>query len=122
MEQRVTLELAESAMQSAREVADRTHRRLEDVLVEWIDRAAAELPVNALPDDQVLALADMQMDAAQNDELSDLLHENQVGTLSDAQRRRLNGLMQVYRQGWVRKAQALHVAVERGLRAPLNQQ
>jgi hypothetical protein len=36
------------------------------------------------------------------------------------QRQRLDELMQVYRHGWVRKAQALQVAVQRGLRPPLN--
>ena len=120
MSEVVTLELPEEAIRSAREVAARTHGRLEDVLVEWINRAAAELPVDVLPDEQVLASADMQMDAAQNDELSELLTLNREGTLSAAQRQRLDTLMHEYRQEWVRKAQAIKVAVDRGLRSPLS--
>lgn len=37
MSEIVTLELPEEVARSAREVAARIHRRLEDVLVEWID-------------------------------------------------------------------------------------
>ena len=99
MAELVTLELPEQVVRSAREIATRTHRPLEEVLVEWIDRAAAELPVDALGDEQVLALADMQLDAAQNDELSDLLCQNQAGTISEEQRRHLQELMHAYRRG-----------------------
>lgn len=116
----VTLELPEEVARSAKEVAARMHRRLEDVLVEWIDRTVAELPVESLPDDQVLTLCDMQMDAEQQGELGGLLTRNREGLLSDAERARLDELMRIYRRGLVRKAQALKVAVERGLRPPLN--
>lgn len=116
----VTLELPEELALRAKEVAVYTHRRLEEVLMEWIDRAAIELPVESLPDDQVLALCDMQMDVEQQDELSYLLTRNREGLLSDAEHSRLDELMQIYRRGLVRKAQALKAAVERGLRPPLN--
>lgn len=86
MSEIVTLELPPHIAESAKAVALRTHRRLEDVLVEWMDQAAAELPDDSLPDDQVLALCDMQMSPAQNDELSELLGEQQGGALDDAQR------------------------------------
>lgn len=120
MNEIVTLEIPEKLAFRAREVATRTHRRLEDVLVEWIDRVVAELPVESLPDDQVLALCDMQMDTEQQEELGDLLSRNREGLLGDAERTRLDDLMQIYRRGLVRKAQALKVAVGRGLRPPLN--
>ena len=77
-------------------------------------------PVESLPDDQVLALCDTQMDAEQQEELGDLLTRNREGLLSSTERTRLDELMQTYRHGLVRKAQALKVAVERGLRPPLN--
>lgn len=116
----VILQLPEEAIHSAKEVAARTQRRLEDVLVEWIDQAAAEVPVELLPDQQVLALCDMQMDREQQEELSDLLARNREGVLDQQERARLDELMQIYRHGLVRKAEALKVAVERGLRPPLN--
>jgi hypothetical protein len=120
MSEIVTLELPDEVARSAREVAARTHRRLEDVLIEWLDRTSAELPVETLPDDQVLALCDMQMDTARQVELSDLLARNREGALADTERQRLDELMLVYRRGTVRKAQAFKVAVERGLHPPLN--
>ncbi|WP_129676076.1 hypothetical protein [Candidatus Chloroploca sp. Khr17] len=70
MSELVTLALPEPLVESARAVAARTQRRVEDVLVEWLDRAAAEVPVVLLPDDQVLALRDLEMDAAAQAELS----------------------------------------------------
>jgi hypothetical protein len=60
------------------------------------------------------------MDANQNEELSDLLIRNQEEQLIETERQRLDDLMRIYRVGLVRKAQALKVAVERGLRPPLD--
>jgi hypothetical protein len=65
----VTLELPETLAQRAKEIAALTNQRLEDVLVEWIDRASTELPVESLPDDWVLALCDMQMEPEQQEAL-----------------------------------------------------
>lgn len=116
----VTLQLPETLAQRAKEIAAFTHRRLEDVLVEWIDRAITELPLESLPDEQVLALCDMQMESEQQELFSDLLARNQEGQLNDTEVSQLDELMQVYRQGLVRKARALKVAVERGLKTALN--
>ena len=116
----VTLQLPETRAQRAKEIAAFTHRRLEDVLVEWIDRAITELPLESLPDEQVLALCEMQMESEQQELFSDLLARNQEGQLSDTEVSQLDELMQVYRCGLVRKARALKVAVERGLKPALN--
>lgn len=116
----VTLELPANLAMRARETATRTHRRIEDVVIDWIERIAAEPPVEALPDDQVLALCDMQMKAEQQEELGDLLARNREQALSSAEQARLDELLRIYRRGLVRKAQAIQVAVERGLRPPLN--
>ncbi|OGO39930.1 MAG: hypothetical protein A2Z04_07255 [Chloroflexi bacterium RBG_16_57_9] len=116
----VTIEIPEKVAHQAREVAAHTQRRLEDVLVEWIDHAVSELPVESLPDDQLLALCDIQLEAEQQEELSELLARNREGLLQDEERPLLDELMQIYRRGLVRKARALKVAVERGLRASLN--
>jgi Uma2 family endonuclease len=61
MSERLRLELPDTLVRSARAVATQTNRRLEEVLLEWLDRAAAEIPVDQLPDDQVLTLRDLQM-------------------------------------------------------------
>ena len=120
MSEIVTLELPDVLVQSARSVADRTHRRIEDVLVEWLGRAVTDVPIDALPDDQVLALGELQMSEREQAELSDLLAGQREGTLDGVERARLAALMESYRRGMVRKAQALQVAVARGLRPPLD--
>lgn len=119
MSETVTLELPEELARRARAVAAQTSRRFEDVLVEWMCRAGVEPPVEALPDHEVLELCDSQMPPDQQEELSDLLEGNREGTLKDSERVRLEELMQVYRRGLIRKAQALQVAVSRGLRPRL---
>ena len=121
MSQFVTLELPDKVAYRAQEIAARTQRRLEDVLVEWLDQALAEPPVEALADDEVLALCELQMAPQQNDELSELLARSREGAFEAGDQRRLDELMQVYRRGLVRKAQAIKVAVERGLRSPLTE-
>lgn len=119
MSEQVTLDLPNELARNAREVAERTHRRVEDVLLEWLGRAAKEIPVEELPDEQVLVLADTQLSNEQQIELSNLLTHQREGALDDSGRARLDALMSVYRRGMVRKAQALQVAVSRGLRPAL---
>ncbi len=115
----ITLELPEPLARQAKEIAALTHRRLEDVLIEWIDRAITDLPIESLPDAQVLDLCDNQLPQEQQITLSDLLARNQEGQLSEPDRQQLDKLMQIYRSGLVRKARALQVAVSRGLRNSL---
>jgi len=117
----VKLNIPDEVADRAREVADATQRRVEDVLVEWLDRASTDVPVESLSNEQVLELCDIQMSRKQQRELSALLEKNRESELDDAGRARLDDLMTVYRQGLVRKSEALRVAVERGLRPPLSQ-
>ncbi len=88
--------------------------------MEWIDHAATDVPFYAFPENQVLALVDLQMSEPQQAELSDLLGGQREGTLDEVERARLAGLMDMYRRGMVRKAQAVRIAVARGLRPPLH--
>lgn len=120
MSQLVTLELPDEVAQNVRSFALRTKRRLEDVLLEWIDSAATELPVEYLADEQILALCDGQLEERLQTRLSDLLAANREGRLELTEQAELDRIMAVYRRGLVRKAQALKVAVERRLRPPLN--
>lgn len=120
MNETITLQLPERVTVTARQVAKQTKRRLEDVLLEWLDRSVEDLPAEMLTDDQVLRLAGSQLTVDEQHELSSLLAVNREGALSADQRVRLDGLMQLYRHGLVRKAQAIQVAVERGLLPPLN--
>jgi hypothetical protein len=120
MSEIITLQLPETLAQKAKEIAAFTHRRIEDVLLEWIDRASSELPVESLPDEQVLILCNLQMESQQQEILSDLLARQQEGQLNDIENSQLDEIMQVYRSGLVRKAKALKVAVKRGLIPAIN--
>jgi len=116
----VTLELPAELTERARAVAERTQQRFEDVLVEWLSRAGAAA-VEALSDEMVLALCDSQLPDAEQEALSDLLARQREGLLREGEQQQLEELLQTYRRGLIRKAQALQVAVARGLRPPLGE-
>jgi hypothetical protein len=120
MSEVVTLELPSAVVEQARVVAARTHQTLEDVLSDWLDRFVSDLPVDSLTDEQVLALCDMQMDDNQQQELNELLAQQREGQLTELAREQLERLMNIYRRGLVQKAEALKVAVARGLHRPLS--
>jgi hypothetical protein len=113
------LQIPEKIEREARAEALRSQRRIEDVLQEWLERYTDELPIDLLADERVLELSEMQLPDHQQDELSELLALNRENQLSHADRKRLDELMHLYGQGMVRKAEALKVAVQRGLRHPL---
>jgi hypothetical protein len=119
MAELITLALPDLLVQQVRDLARLTDRRLEDLLVEWLDRASRDFALDALSDRQVLELCDLQMPVEQQERLSELLAGSREGELSPIEREELDELMQVYRRGLVRKAQALKLAVTRGLRPAL---
>ncbi|MBZ0275598.1 MAG: hypothetical protein K8I60_05615 [Anaerolineae bacterium] len=119
MAQIVTLEIPDEVVRRAREIAASTQRRLEDVLVEWMNHASAAPPVETLSDEQIVELCNLQIDDAQQDEMDALLTRQREGALNRKEQARLDELLSLYRRGTVRKAQAIRVAVERGLRPPL---
>jgi hypothetical protein len=115
-----TLDLPSDLAERAQAVAEQSHRPVEDVLLEWLGRAASDVPVDSLPDHEILALADMSLSEDDQRELSDLLARQREDDLDGMARMRLDQLMGVYRRGMVRKAEALKVAVERGLRPSID--
>ena len=115
----ITLNIPDQLAQEARFVASRTHRRVEDVLQEWLNHYLSERPVEAMSDEAVLKLSEMQMPDYQQEEMSDLLELNRENRLTSTERKRLDELMTIYSQGMIRKAEALKVAVERELIAPI---
>ena len=120
MTEKMTVELPIDLAQQLRTVASRTHRSVDEVLVDCLRRAGAEPILESLPDEDLLAVCDSEMDPGQEEELSELLERNQEGTLTTAERDRLDDLMRTYRVALARKAQAIKVAVARGLRPRLS--
>lgn len=97
-------------------IAAQTQRSVEEVLSEWLTYAATDPPVELLSDEQILQLADLQMDVVLQEEMSALLVRNREGQITSTEQKRLDELLHLYQLGMVRKAHALKVAVERGLR------
>ena len=116
----VTLQIPNNLATKAHSVAIQTQRPIEEVLVEWLNNAAEKLPLNMLGDYQVLALTKQEMDAKQQGKLSLLLAQKREAKLTDFEKQELNVLMAIYRQGLIQKAEALKIAVDRGLISPLN--
>jgi hypothetical protein len=120
MAEKVTVELPEELIRQVQAAASRTQRSFDEVLTEWIRLGGSEPALELLSDEELLAVCDGQPEASFQEAFEDLLERNREGTLDGAERRRLDELMRTYRAGLVRKAQALKVAVNRGLRPRLS--
>jgi len=119
MSAQITIQVSDQVVRHAAHVAAQTQCRIEEVLADWLERVITEIPVEALSDTEILELTELQLTAEQQTLLSNLLVRNREETLDAEGRRQLDTLMHTYEHGLLRKAQALHVAVQRGLRAPL---
>ena len=117
--QSVTLTLPESLMSAAETQAQRDARPVEAVLLDWLSQGA-DLPVASLGDAQVLELIHTQLSDGDQTRLSALLEGQREAALTSSETSELARLMNVYRRGLLRKAEAHKVAVERGLVPPLS--
>ena len=119
MSQQVTIQVSEQGIRQAAQVAAQTHQSVEDVLAAWLEAVTTERPVEELSDDEVLALAELRLTDEQDASLSELLERSREGALDADGQRELDEMMRLYEHGLLRKSQALKVAVQRGLREPL---
>jgi hypothetical protein len=127
MSTQVTIDLPDEIYRRAEQLAGLTQRNVSDVLADtlelslptWNEPSEPLRPVTELPDEEVLALTELQMERAQDERFSLLLDKQQAGELSEAERPELLALLQLYQEGLLLKAQALQEAVRRGLREPL---
>jgi hypothetical protein len=78
-------------------------------------RSSTPPAISDLSDQQVIALTHLEMEPAQDIRLGELLDKQQSGTLNPEEPQELDTLMQIYREGLLRKAAALAEAVKRGL-------
>jgi hypothetical protein len=123
----VTINLPDDVYRAER-FAHLANRDLSSVLADTLTRSlppiSAEIDtlpaISNLSDRQVMALTQLEMESAQDVRLSELLDKQQSGTLNSEEPQELDILMQIYREGLLRKATALAEAVKRGLMEPLN--
>jgi hypothetical protein len=118
----LTVSLSERAAQAAflragsqgLTVAELIRRIVEEALVE---EGANPLEISAaLSDDDVLAMADYQLSADEQDRLDQLLEANREGRLTTDQRAELDSLMKLVEEGMLRKSIGWAEAVRRNLR------
>jgi hypothetical protein len=120
MNEVLTVELPEELARRARALAAATNRRVEEAIVEWIGRAVEEPDVAGLADQQLLALCDLTLEKAEQEELSLLLEKQREGQIQAGERQQLEHLLDLYRRGLLLKARALQEATTRGLRPRLD--
>lgn len=138
MSTQITLNLPDEIYKKAEYFAQLTNRNIADVLTQVIalslspiasqstsaesleNTSVASLSVTSLSDEEVIALTESQMEPEQDQRLSELLYNQQAGTLVNAEHSELVSLMQVYQEKLLLKAQGLGEAVRRGLREPLD--
>ena len=118
MDQNVTLTLPQDLLSAAEQQARRDARPVEAVLLDWLSQGA-DLPVASLSDARVLELTRLALNDDEQHRLSELLGQQRENSLSADGASELGRLMNIYRHGLVRKAEAHKVAVERGLVTPL---
>jgi hypothetical protein len=129
MSTQITITLPDDIYQRAELFARLANRDIASVLADTIQLSIPSVslnildlpPVADLPDEQVLALTELQMEPEQDARLSALLDRQQANLITDNERLELQALMQLYQEGLLRKATALSEAVKRGLLEPLNQ-
>ncbi|MBD2299342.1 MULTISPECIES: hypothetical protein [Nostocales] len=129
MSTQITITLPDEIYQHAERFAKLANRDVASILADTIQLSIPSVraevnnlePVSVLANEQVLALTELQMEPEQDSRLSELLERQQAGTITDNERPELQNLMQIYQEGLLRKATALHEAVKRGLIEPLSQ-
>src|SRR5882762_7283315 len=93
MSQQITIQISDEVVRHAAQIAEQTQRPIEEVLAAWLESAVRELPVEKLPDIEILALTERQLTNQQQDALGELLALNREGNLDPAGELQLDELM-----------------------------
>jgi len=128
MSRRITLELPDEVMARAERLASLAHREVAELLADavstvlppWEAVLGETSAISELPDEEVLKLTKLRLDAARDRRLSTLLDRQQAGAVTAKERAELLSLIQVYEATLLQQAEALAEAVRRGLREPLS--
>ena len=118
----ITITLPDEIIERIQRLAAKSGQDVEEILGKMpvllmpVLHEFDETPLETLSDDDVLQLADSQMDMHQSNRQSDLLYRQQMDELSPDERIELDMLMGIYNRGQRRKLEAWVEAVKRGLR------
>ncbi|MEA5554720.1 hypothetical protein VB713_27720 [Anabaena cylindrica UHCC 0172] len=126
----ITINLPESLIASVQRLGEATAREVSDVLVDTLEIVLptldnlSEISIHTkiadISDQEVLELANLKMDAVQNQRLGELQAKGKNTGLTTAERYELLILMSLYQIGQLRKSEGLAEAVRRGIKTPLS--
>lgn len=117
----ITISLPEKVFANLSNAAHKSHRRIDEVIAEKIERDFAidadELnkQISICSDKEVLELAEIQMPSEQDALLSHLLNKQNEGNLSADEQKKMWQLMETNRLTTLKKAYALREISRRGL-------
>lgn len=115
----ITLNLPEKIYQNVSTVAKKSKRKMVDLIVDVVEEKyspkPSDRPLANLSDEEVLALANLQMPKRQSNRHSELLYKNQAGTLTPQEKKELDFFQQVYAVALSQKADGIDEAVHRNL-------
>ena len=117
----VTLNLPENIYRNFTRLAERRHRRLEDVIADKLqdDFSAENIDfedaVSTWSDEDVLALANLKLPKEQAKRMSQLSDLQQRGLINNVEKSELEMYLEIYNNANLRKAYGIVEAVKRGL-------
>jgi|SRR5688572_26842965 hypothetical protein len=118
----ITITLPDEVVERIQRLAAKSGQDVEDVLNKMPVLLMSVLPefhatpVETLSDNEVLQIADSQMDIEQSQRQSELLQKQQNDALNQGEQQELDMLLSIYKTGQRRKLEGWVEAVKRGLR------
>jgi hypothetical protein len=122
----ITINLPNSLVESAQCLGKATARELSEVLIDTLEiilpafnklsESGNHVEVSHLLDADVVELANLKMDAVQNQRLGELQAKGKNTGLTEAEGYELSDLISIYQMGQLRKSMALAESVKRGLK------
>jgi hypothetical protein len=117
----VTISLPDKVFANVASVANKTHRRIDEVLAEKIERDFSfdvnhlEKQIAVCSDKEIIELSNLQMPAKQDKRLSFLLQTQNERDLTKSEQKELWKLMDLNRLTTLKKALAMREVSRRGL-------
>jgi hypothetical protein len=117
----VTLNLPENIYQNYTRLAEKNHRRVEEVITDKLqddfsfEKIDFEETVADWSDEDVLALANLKLPKEQANRMSELSDIQQRGLMNNVQKSEMEMYLEIYNNANLRKARGIAEAVKRGL-------